>query len=165
MGGMGAGVRAGGSVGGSSGVNGDFGGRSNADISAQGRANTNGPNAADRDYGADRAQDRSVRPATASATARVQAASELGKLNAAHASATAEDHAASGSTVGHIATYETQMKAALAISDPAKRTAAITAARQELAASDNKQLTPSAVARVDGRLGIKGAPPELGAAR
>jgi hypothetical protein len=55
------------------------------------------------------------------------------------------------------------MKSALAISDPVKRAAAITAARQQLATSDNKQLTPSAVAHVDSMLGIKGASPQLGA--
>ena len=34
------------------------GGKSSTDISAQGKANTNGPNAADRDTGRDRAKDR-----------------------------------------------------------------------------------------------------------
>ena len=34
------------------------GGQSNSHISAQGRANSNGPNSADRDFGRDRASDR-----------------------------------------------------------------------------------------------------------
>ena len=40
------------------GVNGQFGGSSGSHISAQGSANTNGPNAVDRDTGLERAQDR-----------------------------------------------------------------------------------------------------------
>jgi hypothetical protein len=35
-----------------------FGGRSSAHVSAKDRANTNGPNAADRDFGRDRSSDR-----------------------------------------------------------------------------------------------------------
>jgi hypothetical protein len=54
------------------------------------------------------------------------------------------------------------MNAALAITDPAARDAAITAARQQLALASNKQLTPSAVTRIDGILGISGAPANLG---
>jgi hypothetical protein len=54
------------------------------------------------------------------------------------------------------------MNAALAITDPAARDAAITAARQQLALASNKQLTPSAVTRIDGMLGISGASPNLG---
>ena len=37
---------------------GNAGGSSGAHMSSQGRANTNGPNAADRDFGRDRAEDR-----------------------------------------------------------------------------------------------------------
>jgi hypothetical protein len=47
----GGGIGAGASVGG-------MGGQSNAHISTQGSLNTNGPNAADRDFGRDRAEDR-----------------------------------------------------------------------------------------------------------
>lgn len=95
-------------------------------------------------------------------TVEANAANELGKLNAAHASPIAFQHAAPNSAVGTIATYESQMNAALAITDPAARDAAITAARQQLALASNKQLTPSAVTRIDGILGISGAPANLG---
>ena len=95
-------------------------------------------------------------------TPEAGAANELGKLNAAHASAMALDHAASNSAVGAIATYENQMAAALALSDPAAQDAAITAARQQLALSTNKSLTASAASRIDGMLGISGASPTLG---
>ncbi len=101
----------------------------------------------------------------ARAEARSKAANELGNLNAAHASATARANASPNSMVGRIATYENQMHAALAIQDPAARNAAITQAREQLAQSANKSLTPTAVARVDSLLGIEGAPPQLGAVR
>ncbi len=39
-------------------MTGGFGGSSGSHLSAQSRANTNGPNAADRDTGLDRAEDR-----------------------------------------------------------------------------------------------------------
>jgi hypothetical protein len=96
------------------------------------------------------------------AQVEASAASELGKLNAAHASTVALDHAASNSAVGAIATYESQMNAALALEDPAAQDAAITAARQQLAQSTNKDLTASAVTRIDAMLGITGASPTLG---
>lgn len=101
----------------------------------------------------------------ARAEARSKAANELGNLNAAHASATARANASPNSMVGRIATYENQMQAALAIQDPAARNAAITQAREQLAQSANKSLTPTAVARVDGLLGIQGASPQLGTVR
>ena len=72
------------------------------------------------------------------------------------------DHAASNSAVVAIATYENQMTAALALSDPAAQDAAITAARQQLALSTNKDLTASAASRIDKVLGITGASPTLG---
>ncbi|MBI3516076.1 MAG: hypothetical protein HY060_18745 [Proteobacteria bacterium] len=56
----GSGFAAGGGHGSSAG---GFGGSSSGHISEQGRANTNGPNAADRDFGRDRAADRSDRQA------------------------------------------------------------------------------------------------------
>ena len=46
---------AGASIGGSSDRNGAFGGRSSSHISAQGSANSNGPNAVNRNFGRDRA--------------------------------------------------------------------------------------------------------------
>jgi hypothetical protein len=89
-------------------------------------------------------------------------ASELGKLNAAHASSTALSRAAPNSAVGAIATYDAQMTTALALNDPAAKDAAIIAARQQLSASTNKELTVSAATRIDSMLGITGASPELG---
>jgi hypothetical protein len=96
------------------------------------------------------------------AGAEANAANELGKLNAAHASPVALQHAAPNSAVGTIATYESQMNEALMIDDPVARDAAITAARQQLALASNKRLTPSAIMKVDDMLGISGASPTLG---
>ena len=45
-------------MGGMSGASGMSGGMSSSSISATGRLNTNGPNATDRDFGRDRAEDR-----------------------------------------------------------------------------------------------------------
>jgi len=94
------------------------------------------------------------------ATANV--ASELGKLNAAHASTVAMQHAAPDSAVGAVATYKTQMLAALALTDTTAQSAAITSARQQLATTTNKDLTASAVTKIDAMLDIKGASPSLG---
>ena len=99
---------------------------------------------------------------TGTGSAQGLAANELGKLNAAHASPVALEHAAPNSSVGVIAAYQDQMNDALGIADPAAKDAAITAARQQLAASSNKQLTPSAASRIDQMLGITGASPDLG---
>jgi hypothetical protein len=162
-GGVGGGFSGGGlGVGGASGVNGKFGGQSNAHIGAEGRVNTNGPNATDRDIGIDRSRDRESVQGLNHSQAQANAASELGKLNAAHASTAGRENAASNSTVGSIATYDKEMSAALAISNPTARNAAIVAARQELALNSNKDLTPTAAARIDGMLGISGASPNLG---
>lgn len=100
--------------------------------------------------------------ASASASADANAAAELGKLNAAHASATAMQHASSKSIVGEIAAYKAAMQAALAQTDTTAQANAITAARQQLAAASNKKLTVSAVTKIDGMLGITGADPTLG---
>jgi hypothetical protein len=157
-----------GNLGGQSGLNGRFGGQSSANLGAQGRLNTNGPNASDRDFGADRSADRSADAADRShgnASAGANAHSQLGGLNAAHASDTARAHAASNSRVGEIGTYETDMKAALAISNPTQRNAAITRARQKLAQESNKPLTSSAIAQLDSDLKIQGASPSLGASQ
>jgi len=48
----------GGGGGGMSGVHGDFGGNSMGNMSASGKANTNGPNSTDRDFGKSRSEDR-----------------------------------------------------------------------------------------------------------
>ncbi|MBM3548838.1 MAG: hypothetical protein FJX54_17995 [Alphaproteobacteria bacterium] len=99
---------------------------------------------------------------TATTSGREKAAASLGNLNAAHASATARANASPNSMVGQIAAYETAMKSALAIQDPAQRAAAITAARQDLALSANKSLTPAAITRVDSLLGLPASPSNLG---
>jgi hypothetical protein len=98
-----------------------------------------------------------------------QLASALGALNAAHASPAALAHAAPGSKVGQIATYDRAMLTALAMPDitPAQiaaRNAAIAAARGQLAAASNKSLTPPVVARVDDLLGLPATDPTIGVA-
>ena len=90
------------------------------------------------------------------------AASELGKLNAVHASSVALGHAAPNSTVGAVATYQDEMAAALALTDPAAQASAITAAREDLATATGRQLTASSVTHIDVQLGITGASPTLG---
>ena len=95
-------------------------------------------------------------------SAQINAADELGGLNAAHANSHAFQHANSHSMVGAIATYQTQMKAALALTDTTAQDVAITSARQQLAAATNKTLTASAVTKLDGILGITGASATLG---
>src|SRR6266853_2137895 len=138
--GGGVGVGGGLGVGGASGVNSNFGGQSSAHIGAEGHVNTNGPNATDRDTGIDRSRDRESAQGLNHSQAQANAASELGKLNAAHASTTARENAASNSTVGSIAAYDKEMSAALAIRNPTARDAAIVAARQKLALNSNKDL-------------------------
>jgi hypothetical protein len=55
-------------------ASGGMGGMSNSHMSASGMAHTNGPNAADRDFGRDRAEDRR---ATAAGTAGVNASARV----------------------------------------------------------------------------------------
>ena len=167
---LGAGIGNNGAMGGANvggGMNGRFGGQADTGMSAQGRASTNGPAASDRDFGRDRAEDRTNANSRIDGNASTtgNARSELGGLNADHASPTARANAASGSRVGEIGTYETQMKSALAISDPTQRNAAITKARQTLAQTTNKPLTSGAIAQLDSDLHIQGASPQLGASR
>lgn len=175
-GGGGGNAGAGANMGGQSGMNARAGGQSDANISAQGNANTNGPNAADRDFGQDRAASRATEGgasraaeararASTNTNAQQQAANQLGGLNAARASENAQANAAAGSRVGEVATYETRMRTAMAITDPARRDAAITDARRQLAQTSNKTLTADAIAQLDSTLNIQGASPQLGAAR
>ena len=88
--------------------------------------------------------------------------SVLGNMNASHASSMGLQHAAPNSTVGALATYKSQMTAALALTDPTAQAAAITAARQQLATTDNKVLTAAAITQIDSNLSIVGAPSDLG---
>ena len=90
-------------------------------------------------------------------------ASQLGALNAVHASATARAHAAPGSRVGVIASYERSMIRALAmpIETPAQRavrSAAIGQARAQLSATANKPVTASVIRTVDRELDLVPAP-------
>ena len=95
-------------------------------------------------------------------SANARAANVLGNLNAAHASSMALQHASSHSMVGAIATYRTSMRNALALTNTTDQTNAIIAARQQLALRSNKRLTPTAITRVDGLIGVSGADPTLG---
>jgi hypothetical protein len=147
-------------------ANANVGGQSGANMNAQGRANTNGPNATDRVFGQDRAAQRPDRvDAGASANANANGNSALGGLNASRASDNARANANSNSRVGEIGSYETDMRAALAMSNRTQRDAAITRARQQLAQTSNKPLTADAIAELDSNLNITGASPQLGASR
>lgn len=86
-------------------------------------------------------------------------ASQLGALNAAHASPVARANAAPGSRVGMIAAYERAMIEALALPPGPARDAAILAAREtELAAAANRPVTAEVVAAVDALLGLPPTP-------
>ena len=129
------------------------------------RGTANGGKAGGTSVGAGNANGRSAEKGVASSG---QMSSALGALNAAHASSNALNHAASGSRVGQIATYDKAMLSALAMptNTPvaiAAQTAAIAAARTQLAASSNKSLTPEVVTKVDGYLGLGPSDPTIGA--
>ena len=64
--------------------------------------------------------------------------------------------------VGYIEAYETEMKAALRLKDPARQAIAIKVARENLALTANKQLTPAAITRVDSLIGLPESPAALG---
>ncbi len=96
-----------------------------------------------------------------------QLSSALGALNAAHASPVALAHASPTSKVGQIASYDRAMLSALGMpaTTPAQiaaRTAAIAAARAQLANASNKGLTPDVVAAVDSQLGLPASDPSIG---
>lgn len=91
-----------------------------------------------------------------------KAANLLGMLSPARASSAAHPSASPAAMIGYVDTYETEMKTAVALQDPARRATAITAARANLALVANKQLTPAAIARIDGLLGLPAAPATLG---
>jgi len=79
--GMGGGMGTGAGIGGfgarsTGSARGQFGGASGSHLSAQGSANTNGPNALDRDTGLDRAQDRMSDQGAAHNKARANHASD-----------------------------------------------------------------------------------------
>jgi len=112
-----------------------------------GRGNVDSKSARDeRDTARDKAHDKAG------------AAASLGALNAAHASPTARANAAPNSRVGQIAAYERAMQSALAIQDPARRSAAVIEARAMLDDAANKPVTREVVARVDALLGLPPTP-------
>lgn len=162
----------GGGNGGNAGGNNGNAGNSNAGNSSgaansaepASRGNGNGGKSGGTSVGAGNANGHAGEKGIASSG---QMSSALGALNAAHASPNALNHAASNSRVGHIATYDKAMVTALAMptNTPvaiAAQTAAISAARTQLAVSSNKTLTPEVVTKVDGYLGLGPSDPRIG---
>ncbi|MBV9549732.1 MAG: hypothetical protein JO256_08690 [Alphaproteobacteria bacterium] len=62
-----------------------------------------------------------------------------------------------------IALYQKQMRAAMAITDPPRRDAAVMNAREQLAQNVGKPMTAATIANLDGILDIGGVSPQLGA--
>lgn len=79
----------------------------------------------------------------------------LGPLNAAHASARARERAAPNSSVGKIAAYERSREAALAIADPTLREQALAAAEAKLNTDFNRTLTTAQITEVNSLLGAR----------
>ena len=145
---------------------GNAGGAANShDAATRGNGNDNGGKAGGAQANAGNTNGHSSDKGVASSG---QMSNALGALNAAHASSNALNHAASGSRVGHIATYDKAMLSALAMptNTPvaiAAQTAAIASARTQLAANSNKSLTAQVVTKVDGYLGLGPSDPTIGA--
>jgi hypothetical protein len=59
--------------------------------------------------------------------------------------------------------YENQMRAALSITDPVRRDAAVSSARLRLAQNVGKPLTAATIEELDGLLDLGGLSPQLGA--
>jgi hypothetical protein len=77
----------------------------------------------------------------------------FGALSAAHASATAREHAAPNSAVGKIATYESSREAALALQDPAAQAQALDDAEMQLAAAFGRtELSAAEIDRINALL-------------
>jgi hypothetical protein len=84
------------------------------------------------------AHGKSVSHETTAAVSDVDSdANSLGALNAAHASATAREHASPNSAVGKIAAYEKSREAASALEDPDAQEQALADAEAQLAADFN----------------------------
>jgi hypothetical protein len=88
--------------------------------------------------------------------------------NVLPASDNARPAAAMPANVGEIGAhaidiYEKQMRAAMSITDPPRRDAAVTLARQQLAQNTGRPLTAGTIADLDGILDIGGVSPQLGA--
>ena len=90
-------------------------------------------------------QERASRPPSVTDTARANAA-QIGEIAARD-----------------IESYQKQMRAAMGITDPPRRDAAVTAARRQLASNIHKPLTAGTIAELDGLLDIGGVSPQLGA--
>lgn len=167
-GGNGGGGGSGGNGGGGGGAAGDHG--NSADHSnagdhgaANGGGHGNSGNAGNS--GSSAGFDSNGRGAKGSAS-QGQLASASGALNAAHASPNALAHAAPGSRVGQIATYDRLMRSALAMpantqAEIAARNAAIGAARTQLSTATNKTLTGPVISQVDRRLGLPAVSPSI----
>jgi hypothetical protein len=90
---------------------------------------------------------------TASVSENESGAGLLGALNAAHASATARQHASPTSAVGKIATYEKSRVAAQAIQDPAAQEQALADAATQLAQEFGKtELTAAEIDQINALL-------------
>lgn len=104
------------------------------------------------------------------AASQGELAKAAGALNAAHASSAGLAHAAPGSRVGQIATYDRAMLSAISlpVSTPteiAAHNAAIAAARAQLATASNKTLTSTVISQIDARLGLPVVDPTVGLTR
>jgi hypothetical protein len=90
---------------------------------------------------------------TAAISADDSDVNSLGALNAAHASATAREHANPNSAVGKIAAYEKSREAASALEDPTAQEQALDDAEAKLAADFNlAELTSAQISRINALL-------------
>ncbi|RJF88200.1 hypothetical protein D3874_15230 [Oleomonas cavernae] len=106
--------------------------------------------------GAKETADARVRSKALTDAARTYAsASELGPLNAAHASLTAFEHAAPNSTVGRIASYDAARQRALSLVDPVDRRRALRLAERRLALDFDRTLTRAEINAVNAILDDK----------
>lgn len=114
---------------------------------------SHGQSSSDHGKSAD-AHGKSVSHETTASVSDVDSdANSLGALNAAHASATAREHANPNSAVGKIATYENSREAALALQDPIAQDQALDDAEAELAQAFGKtELTAAQIDQVNALL-------------
>lgn len=102
-------------------------------------------------------------PAAAPTPGQIRAGEELDKLEPSRSSVVARETARAMSSVERVALYESQMRAALVVETPPARSAGIASARRELAQAANKELTPSAIERIDALRGLPPVPSSIGA--
>jgi hypothetical protein len=98
-------------------------------------------------------------------TARESVAGGLGSWDAGQEPAKAGVKPANmGDIDNHaIDIYETQMRSALSITDPPRRDAAVTKARQQLAQNIGKPLPAGTIVELDGLLDLEAVSAQLGA--